>query len=112
MAYSRRLELKTMDKMISLYCRDIHGSRQEQLCPECQKLLDYAGQRLDKCPFGENKPVCAQCTIHCYKPEQRETVKNIMRYSGPRMLWKSPILTARYMYRKKFKKASDIKPKR
>jgi len=103
MAFSRRLELKTINKMLSIYCHDMHGGNQGQLCSECQQILDYAGQRLDKCPYGENKPVCSQCSIHCYKPEQRAAVKQVMRYSGPRMLWRNPVLTVRYMYRKKFK---------
>ncbi|MDD4592642.1 MAG: nitrous oxide-stimulated promoter family protein [Parabacteroides sp.] len=81
----------------------MHGGNRGQLCPECQQLLEYAGHRLDKCPYGENKPVCGRCPIHCYKPEKREAVRQVMRYSGPRMLWRSPVLTASYMYRKKFK---------
>jgi predicted amidophosphoribosyltransferase len=103
MAFSRRLELKTIHKMLSIYCHDMHGSTRGKLCPTCRQLLEYAGQRLDKCPYGENKPVCAKCPIHCYKAEQREAIRQVMRYSGPRMLWRSPVLTVRYMYRKKFK---------
>lgn len=102
MAFSRRLELKTVEKMLSIYCRDKHDG-QATLCPKCRQLLEYAENRLDKCPYGEDKPVCARCPIHCYKQEQRESMRQMMRYSGPRMLWKSPALTARYMYRKKFK---------
>ena len=94
--------MDTVQKMLLIYCRDVHG-KSNQLCPECLKLLDYAKQRMDKCVYGGNKPVCSKCPVHCYKPEMREAVKKVMRYSGPRMLWKSPILTAPYMYRKRFK---------
>jgi hypothetical protein len=103
MAYSRGLELKTISRMVSIYCQDMHTGGGKELCLECRQLLDYAEQRMDKCPLGEDKPVCSRCTVHCFKPKMRDSVKQVMRYSGPRMLWKSPVLTVRYMYRKKFK---------
>jgi len=102
MAFSRKLEIQTIRRMLTLYCRANHGDN-KGLCSQCQELLDYAMKRVDKCPYGEDKPVCANCPIHCYQPIQREAVKQVMRYSGPRILLKSPLLTARYMYRKKFK---------
>ena len=40
----------------------------------------------------EDKPTCANCPIHCYKPVRKEQVKRIMRYAGPRMLLRHPIL--------------------
>jgi len=104
MAYSRRLELKTICKMVGIYCRANHAEHPDGLCQECRSLLAYAQNRLEKCPFGEDKPVCSQCTIHCYKTEMREQVRQVMAYAGPRMLTRSPILTARYMYRKRFKR--------
>jgi hypothetical protein len=30
--------------------------------------------------------------IHCYKPAMREKIKNVMRYSGPRVTFRHPIL--------------------
>jgi Nitrous oxide-stimulated promoter len=55
-------------------------------------LFEYAQARLGKCPWGENKPVCAQCTIHCYRPDMREEVRKVMRYAGPKMLLRHPLL--------------------
>lgn len=104
MAYSRRLELKTIRKMVEIYCGTHHTGHPGGLCPECQSLLGYAKNRLEKCPFGEDKPVCSQCRVHCYKTDMREQIRRVMAYAGPRMLTRSPILTARYMYRKKFKR--------
>jgi len=103
MAYSKRLELKTIGKMVEIYCR-AHHRHSGTLCPECLGLLAYAQNRLEKCPFGEDKPVCSQCTVHCYKTDMREQARQVMAYAGPRMLTRSPVLTARYMYRKKFKR--------
>jgi uncharacterized paraquat-inducible protein A len=107
MAFSRSLETETIKKMIMIYCHDVHGTEKGELCSECSGLLDYAKQRIDKCFYGDQKPVCSKCKVHCYKPEMRNKIKEVMRYSGPRMLFKSPVLSLRYMYRKKFK--SNIK---
>lgn len=85
-------EFLTMTKMVGIYCNDHHGNGTE-LCEDCARFLDYAEVRLDKCPYGEDKPTCSNCPIHCYKPEQRELARQIMRYAGPRMLLKHPILT-------------------
>lgn len=85
-------ESKTIEAMINIYCRDHHGS-QDELCSECRELLGYARWRLEKCPFQENKTTCAKCPVHCYKPVMREQVRVVMRYAGPRMLRRHPILT-------------------
>ena len=81
-----------MAKMVGIYCADHHGGSDAALCDECGEFLDYAYVRLEKCPFGEDKPTCSNCPIHCYKPQRREQVKRIMRYAGPRMLLKHPWL--------------------
>lgn len=85
-------EARTLTAMVGVYCRGTHGSAHGQLCPSCQALLDYALARLDKCPFQSAKPTCAKCPIHCYRPEQREQIRAVMRYAGPRMLLHHPIL--------------------
>lgn len=103
MAFSKRLETKTVQKMIMIYCHEMHGTKNNGLCSECSVLFDYAKQRIDKCFYGNQKPVCSQCKVHCYKPEMRNKIKEVMRYSGPRMFLKSPVLSLRYMYRKRFK---------
>jgi len=86
-------ELLTISKMVGIYCTDHHADSQVNLCESCQNFLDYAELRLQKCPYGEDKPTCAHCPIHCYKPAQRAQSKVIMRYAGPRMLLRHPILT-------------------
>lgn len=62
------------------------------MCQECQDLMAYAEARLDKCPFQEGKTACAKCSVHCYQPGMRERVRAVMHYSGPRMLYRHPIL--------------------
>lgn len=82
-------EFKTVKAMVEVYCHDHHGTKRD-LCSECHELLEYAEVRLDRCPYGENKPTCNKCPIHCYKPEPKEQMRLVMRYSGPRMLLKHP----------------------
>ena len=84
-------EEKTIRAMIKIYCNDHHETR-EEICPLCRELEDYAMLRLEKCPFQEGKTTCAKCPVHCYKPEMREKVRAVMRYSGPRMTKKHPVL--------------------
>ena len=92
-----RRERKTIQAMIRLYCREQHGLPQKGLCPDCQELEDYALGRLVRCPFQENKPVCVKCTVHCYRPEMRLRVSQVMRYAGPRLLLHHPVLAVRHL---------------
>lgn len=84
-------ERRTIHAMIQLYCRANHAAA-DDLCPECQALFDYASQRIEKCPFQADKPTCASCPIHCYNPAMREQVRQVMRFSGPRMIFRHPVL--------------------
>lgn len=68
------------------------------LCPQCQQLLTYAHQRLERCKFGERKPSCTRCPVHCYKPAMREQIRQVMRYSGPRMLLHDPIVAIVHLW--------------
>jgi hypothetical protein len=89
-----RREIATVQAMIALYCRDHHGG--PGLCGDCRCLAEYAQQRVDRCPFRAAKPTCANCTVHCYSPRMRERVREVMRYAGPRMLWRHPVLALRH----------------
>ncbi len=93
-AQARRLrrELETVRATIGIYCRDHHAGR-GALCDECEALWRYAAERVDRCPFGTEKPTCAACTVHCYKASRREQIRRVMRYAGPRMTWLHPVLT-------------------
>jgi hypothetical protein len=89
---SRRLarERKTVSAMLQIYCRDQH---QGALCGDCQDLMNYVNLRLDRCRFGEAKPTCAKCPVHCYQRDRREQIRAVMRYAGPRMMWEHPWLS-------------------
>jgi hypothetical protein len=89
-------ERKTIAAMIQVHCHDAHD-RSHVLCDECADLQGYAFLRLDKCPFGDSKPTCAKCVVHCYKPTMREKIRSVMRYSGPKMTYRHPILALFHM---------------
>jgi Nitrous oxide-stimulated promoter. len=91
-------EKKTVELMIRLYCRGNHHTT-NGLCESCQMLHDYANQRVDKCRFGENKPTCELCKVHCYKKDMREQIRLVMRYSGPRMLLHYPVRAIRHLFK-------------
>jgi len=84
-------EYRTLRAMAGIFCHDIHGE-DDGLCDECRDLLEYATRRLDRCVFGDDKPTCANCTVHCYSRDMRERVRDVMRYAGPRMLLRHPWL--------------------
>jgi hypothetical protein len=85
-------EKKTVEAMIGLFCRGRHGSA-PVVCASCAALTAYAFSRIDRCPFGASKPACSRCAVHCYKPDMQETIRRVMRYSGPRMPLRHPLLT-------------------
>ena len=91
-------EKKTVEAMIRLFCHDNHET--DSLCDDCSELLAYSGARLDHCPFGDEKPKCSHCEVHCYKPEMRERITEVMRYSGPRMLLHHPVMALRHLTRR------------
>jgi superfamily II helicase len=89
--YMRRArEQKTLEAMMQMYCR--HHHRGEHLCAECTQLAEYSQRRLERCVFGDEKPTCANCVVHCYKADMRERIRVMMRWAGPRMLFRHPIL--------------------
>jgi hypothetical protein len=92
----REREKKTVSLMIELYCKKNHG-KNGGLCPECTALNEYARLRSDKCPFMETKTFCSNCKVHCYKPEMREKIREVMRFSGPRMIFHHPIMAIRHL---------------
>ena len=90
-------EKKTIAVMVGIFCVDHHGTVRGELCSDCREFLDYADKRLDKCPFGVDKGPCSKCEVHCYKPAMRDKAKEIMRYAGPRMLKKHPVLAVKHL---------------
>lgn len=96
------LEFKTIQKMVHIYCRAFHQQKvKTTTCETCLEFIRYANEKLDRCPYGQDKPTCNKCPIHCYKQQPRQQAQNIMRYAGPRMLIKHPILAIKHLFAEK-----------
>ena len=77
-------DLRMLAWFVRTYCRGNHKTK-SGLCPDCQDLFDYAKKRREICPL-DPRPSCRKCTIHCYKPEYRNKIRQVMRYSGKRVI--------------------------
>lgn len=99
-------EKEIVSFMIQLYCKKKHYTK-KGLCASCQELTEYAHMRSDKCPFMETKTFCSNCKVHCYKPQMRENIREVMRFSGPRMMFYHPILAISHVVESK-KEAKEV----
>jgi superfamily II helicase len=81
--------------MLRMYCQRHHGAA--ALCSECSALERYAKRRLERCVFGDDKPTCANCLVHCYRADMRARVREMMRWAGPRMLLRHPVAAVLHM---------------
>lgn len=93
--YKRAQEKRIVAQMIRLFCKKKH--RQADLCPDCREVLSYSMDRSDHCPFMKSKTFCSSCKVHCYRSEMRGKIRDIMRFSGPRMLLYHPVLAMSHM---------------
>lgn len=109
-----RREFRTMEAMVRIWCRAQHPPEAGtgSVCAECQAFLDYACKRLEKCPYGEAKPTCAQCPVHCYKQAQREHAREIMRFAGPRMVVRHPWLSLMHLLDKRHRVEHPMEQRR
>lgn len=104
-------EKRTVSFMIQIYCRGNHKERNVLrqkgfMCEECMDLAEYAKMRSQKCPYIANgtKTFCSNCKTHCYKPDYREKIRKVMKYSGPRLIFYFPgKLLEHFISSKKFK---------
>lgn len=99
----REKEKRIVGEMIKLYCKKQHKTK-NGLCSECQTLKEYAELRSNKCPFMENKTFCSNCKVHCYKAELREQIRQVMRFSGPRMIFHHPVMAINHLIQSKKEK--------
>ena len=98
-------EKRVVEQMIRLYCRKCEGH--DELCPSCKELLDYAHSRLERCRYGEHKPTCKRCPVHCYRPNMKERIRMVMRWSGPRMIIYHPIAAIQHLIREIIARRKD-----
>lgn len=100
-----RKDTHTVGDFVSIYCDGHHKDRERSaivsdaaelgvygnkppvLCEECAEHLRYAEKRRAYCP-KDPKPFCAHCDTHCYRSEERAWQQDMMRYAGPRSVWR------------------------
>lgn len=91
-------EYQTIAAMVDIYCKaHKHNSQPVSDCQECQDFLVYAHTKLDRCPYGQGKPSCNKCPIHCYKPHMKDKARQIMVFAGPKMLLHHPMMAIRHL---------------
>lgn len=93
----REQEEETVSRMISIYCHAKHHTK-KGLCPECLQLEEYARSRSRQCPFMESKTFCSCCKVHCYRPDMKEQIRQVMRFSGWRMMFVDPVQALRHVH--------------
>lgn len=94
------VEHQTIAKMTKIYCQHFHKVPYTN-CQSCQAFVGYAEKKLDRCVYGQAKPACKNCPIHCYKPTEKQLAQQIMRFAGPKMLFKHPILAIKHLLKAK-----------
>ncbi|NOY81009.1 MAG: nitrous oxide-stimulated promoter family protein [Kiritimatiellaeota bacterium] len=92
----RKREQRTVTVMVRMFCRARHAGKKTP-CPECAELTRYALARIGNCRYGTDKPACLACPTHCFKPDMRARIRAVMRYAGPRMLVRHPILALHHI---------------
>ena len=63
-----------------------------RLCTPCQRLLTHAFIKRSMCPL-DPKPACKHCPQHCYHPDYRARMREVMKFSG-----RSLVLSGRLDY--------------
>lgn len=98
-----RKDTKTLADFVAIYCRANHADREREaastdaarlgvygrrppvLCEECSAHLAYGEKRRAYCP-KDPKPFCAHCDVHCYRADEAEWQRQMMRFAGPRSM--------------------------
>lgn len=104
-ARRRAREKRVISQMVALYCVGNHDAALrteraccgEPVCPACKAVDAYAVLRTARCRQMHAKTSCEKCPYHCYRPQEREQIRQVMRYAGPRMLTKHPIAAIRHL---------------
>lgn len=88
-------EKKVFEKMVLIYCKKKHQDNYP--CIDCREIIKYGHDKINKCIHGEEKPFCSKCNVHCYEKNMQKKVKDIMRFSGPRIIFYHPIVSLKHL---------------
>jgi hypothetical protein len=94
----QKKDLKILISFVRVYCGAKHeaearvdvglkeiSGRETLLCRECAEVLEHALEKRRICPL-KPKPSCRNCHIHCYGKDYRARIREIMAFSGRRMI--------------------------
>lgn len=101
-------EKRTLAVMVKMYCDHYHD-KIGSICSDCNELTEFANERINRCIFQDDKPVCSECLVHCYRMDMRDKIKTVMCFAGPKMIFHHPILGIRHLIDKRKFKYIDIK---
>ena len=97
-------EVRLVDAMIDLYAAlyaaaSTQNPQADTEIIDAEALKAYTHARIEQCRYRSQgkKPFCNVCPVHCYKPEMRRQIRAVMRYSGPRMLFRHPLLCLQHL---------------
>ena len=104
-ATRRTREKLVVSQMIAINCAGHHPKPMctetahcgEAVCPACAELDRFAVMRTQRCRKMATKTSCKKCEHHCYSPRMQEQIREVMRYAGPRMLYRHPVSAIRHM---------------
>jgi len=94
----QKKDIRLIGKFVEVYCNGKHGAvdrnpfnlpaemGERRLCLECSAFMQYAVTRRIKCPLEAEKPSCKHCRTHCYNKANLAKVKEIMAYSGMKLM--------------------------
>lgn len=88
-------EKHLVGKMIDLYALHHRGDKDNSF--DTAVLKAYAFSRVDHCRFGNEKPSCKNCPVHCYNAERKLQIRQVMRWAGPRIFFYHPISTLKHL---------------
>lgn len=92
-------DIRILTTFVRVYCRKNHPASDKKkleinnsqiksilkdkdlFCSDCSELLTYGVSRRLRCP-KDPKPYCKNCDTHCYRPGYRQTMRQVMRFSG------------------------------
>jgi hypothetical protein len=96
-------DLVVLGRFIRIYCDGNHADQPREavqlkfcdverllgespaLCEDCNRLLAHAFVKRSRCPL-DPKPACKHCPQHCYHPDYRRKIQEVMRFAGWRMI--------------------------
>lgn len=109
-------DIKVLKEFIEVFCANKHPEREKsapaskgsvdaylkkysaELCQECGELFVYAIAMRLICPF-DPKPKCAKCVKHCYSPEKRAKIREVMAFSGKYLMKKGRLdILIKYLF--------------